>query len=172
MIKPLFIATILLVLSACGVAPTPQQEALWGFEGKFSLRSPQKNQSGYIQWQQYTNSYEVKLWGALGIGTTKIYGNSKRILVDNGKQQLKFSTQDTIEIAPGFYLPLGDIGNNADAILLNAEPSNIQHFGANNEWQAKTLRSLSYNDLARPIKVKLENSLQETSITLLMKQWQ
>lgn len=170
MILRFVLVVFVLLVSACSTPPQQTERVeKWGFEGKFSLRSPDKNQSGYIRWQQYDNGFEAKLWGVLGFGTTIIMGNDKRILVNTGAETTYYDTDHSLEIYPSVFIPIGDIGAKAEAILLNGNPTKIATFGDKDQWQAQTLRSLSYNDISRPLKVRIKND--DTQLILLMKRW-
>lgn len=163
-------ACFLLLLTACGGNPKLDDANLaWGFEGKFSLRSPDKNQSGYIKWEQYDKGFKVKLWGVLGLGTTHIYGNDKRIIIDDGKQQLRLKADQPLEVFPNVWLPVGDIASDAQRILLNADNMQPYLFGPNDSWEARTLQSISYSKLARPTKIQVQND--DTRLKIIMKRW-
>lgn len=161
---------LFLLLGACAKSPTLDESTLaWGFDGKFSLRSPDKNQSGYIKWEQYDNGFKVKLWGVLGIGTTHIYGNDKRIIVDDGKQQVRLKADEPLEIFPNVWLPVGDIASDAQRILLNADNMSPYLFGPENSWEARTLQSISSSQLSRPTKIQVKND--DTRLKIIMKRW-
>ena len=114
--KLLLLLVATAALASC-VAPGPKQQVLWQFDGKFSWRSPQKNQTGYIAWQQFENAYAIRLWGALGLGTTTIEGNENRLIIDNGKQQRIVGTDESTYLLPGINIPVGALAHSAQTVL-------------------------------------------------------
>lgn len=166
--KALVISLIMLLLSACVSAPQQHETPAWQFEGKFSLRSPSENHSGYIHWQQYPQRYAIRLWGSLGLGSQRIDGNAERIIVDNGKQQLVFNTFDNSTIA-GIDLPLATLAMQAEQLLQHCPQGSQQALDNSNTWQLFCEQERDYNGQLRPYKVRISDG--STTLILLLKTW-
>ena len=56
--------------------------------GKISLRTPEGNHTANFRWIQYSETYEVEVWGPLGQGRTQLTGDTERMVVARGREVL------------------------------------------------------------------------------------
>jgi len=92
--------TFLVVLAGCSSQPhtPPPVESgsepasnltSWLVEGKLGFRSPAKNGSAFIRWQQNGSTYNIQLNGPFGAASTTIRGDSDfAILSQSGQPEL------------------------------------------------------------------------------------
>lgn len=88
----------LALLWGCAVTPPAEQTVpqkstaslrAWGLEGKLGFRSPQKNGSAWVNWQQAGTDYNLRLSGPFGAKATQIQGNGNyAVLRQAGEQDL------------------------------------------------------------------------------------
>lgn len=76
--KALVISTALVLLSGCASKPAlpdcqqASDELCWQLEAKLGYRSPDKNGSGYVRWQQLGDYSEIYVSGPMGAGASTI----------------------------------------------------------------------------------------------------
>ncbi len=58
----------------------------WHIKGKLGLRTPSDSGSLYFNWKQKADSFDIQLSGALGQGTTRIYGDQQTVTLEQGSQ--------------------------------------------------------------------------------------
>jgi outer membrane lipoprotein LolB len=71
-----------MLFSGCTTAPTsstqvgrnPAELRVWAMDGKLGFRSPSKNGSAWVHWQQQNEIYQLQLTGPFGAGATRIEG--------------------------------------------------------------------------------------------------
>lgn len=166
----LLIIWLALVATACSQLPQRAEVPLWAFEGKFAWRSDAQNQTGYLRWQQYSNNFELTLWGTLGLGTTKISGTAKRISVDDGNSISHYNAADLVEILPGVLLPLAAFITSAQNLPSQHQLSVIRPIGSSGQWFSETLKADSTPDGLRPSKLQIYDT-QDNTLIILIKQW-
>ena len=161
--------SLLLLLGACTSSQTSAIKPLWGFEGKFALRSPSKNQSAYISWQQFDASYTLRLWGSLGLGTQKIEGNARHITIDDGKQQQVLSATEPTPLLASINIPLGTLASNAEQLLHNCPVGTSKPLSEASLWTVYCDKNKIFSGIMRPSKIRITDG--ETTLILLIKQW-
>ncbi len=75
-----------LVVDGCALQPSPPVSAPYAVSGKAVVRAPQGNQRLQFRWQQQQGRYDVLVWGALGVGKTRLLGTQERLQVTQGNQ--------------------------------------------------------------------------------------
>lgn len=113
------LALILLALSACTTPPVrppaatgdPAKLQDWLVEGKLGFRSPQKNGSAFVRWQQQSAAYQLQLNGPFGAGSTVIQGDdSYAVLSQSGRDDLfAASGEELSELLFGWPFPVAEM---------------------------------------------------------------
>lgn len=113
------LALILLALAACTTQPARQPVATsdptklenWLVEGKLGFRSPQKNGSAFVRWDQQGPAYQLQLNGPFGAGSTVIQGDQGySVLSQSGRENLfAASGEELSELLFGWPFPVSEM---------------------------------------------------------------
>ena len=112
-VKSLILKGILITfwLSGCAVKPIPEldagQELEFRVMGKFGIRDGEEGFSARFNWLQYTNGYEIEVWGPLGQGRTQLQGDSQTMAVMRGAEMIAQGLpQDVMAAHLGWSVPI------------------------------------------------------------------
>lgn len=108
-----------MLLSACSLLPGKQalQQQLstldnWQVRGKLSVRSPQDSVTGYLNWRQQNDSYEIFISGPFGQGSSELRGDDQHAsLLLPGWQQPRQAANaaQLMQTYMGWNFPVSDI---------------------------------------------------------------
>ena len=62
----------------------------WKFHGRIAVKTKLDGYHGNIIWKQVGNSFQISLWGPLGLGMLSINGSSEDIEIRNLTQDRRF----------------------------------------------------------------------------------
>lgn len=186
-LKALLAAVTFLSLFGCAVSPTTdsplQQKSLasltdWTLEGKLGFRSPQKNGSAWINWQQQGDDYNLRLSGPFGAKATQIEGNNHyAVLRQAGERELNAPDARALtERLFGWPLPVqqmiywvkGSPGPR-DAEILYAEDSKQISTLTQNGWKLEYSDYQTWQHWTLPGKIRGTNG--DLGFTLVIKSW-
>ncbi len=193
---------IFLLLACClaGCAtlpeqPGPQNQAMswqersatlaklqnWEISAIMAVRTHPDNEGGSanLTWQQRNQAYDIMLYGPLGIGAIKIYGQPGHVSLETaeGKQFNAASPELLLAQQTGWQLPVSDLLYWIRGLPAKGSPSNMQfdsshHLRHLNQsgWRIDYLRYSAVNQMDVPTKLTLENS--RIKIKIIVNEWQ
>jgi|GEM_PF-515721 outer membrane lipoprotein LolB len=82
----LVVSLAVLMLGGCALQPSVPVSAPYAVSGKAVVRTPQGNQRLHFRFQEQQGQYDVVVWGALGVGKTRLLGTQERLQVTQGNQ--------------------------------------------------------------------------------------
>jgi outer membrane lipoprotein LolB len=80
------IALVVSLVGGCALQPSAPISAPFAVSGKAVVRTPQGNQRLHFRWQEQQGQYDVLVWGAFGVGKTRLLGTQERLQVIQGNQ--------------------------------------------------------------------------------------
>lgn len=147
----------------------------WRLRGKIGLRSPSKNGSGFIDWQQEGENFRLQVSGPLGQGSTIISGNKEQLFVQGAEENLKQNAQEQAARALGWPLPQQEMpywvrGAAAPGEAHQAQWSNglLQQLNQSG-WKIEYSR---YSRHPVPLPEKIKLTRDDIRLTLVIKRWQ
>ncbi len=189
----LMVFSLLLIISGCTTSPPKTQldplnraNALnppplsWQISGKLGIRSPQKNGSVTINWQQLEDNFTIKVQGPLGQGSAVITGTQYSAEIKQpGKAPVRSNNVDELIFNSfGWSLPFNDF---IHWIRATANPerqiSNISYDPDLNtlslleqsNWSLEYSRYKPVESWLLPGRIKATQN--GTRLTLLIRQW-
>ncbi len=180
------LAIILLALSACTTPPTRPTAAIgdpatlqdWRAEGKLGFRSPQKNGSAFVRWQQQNAAYELQLNGPFGAGSTVIQGDdSYAVLSQSGRDDLfAASGEELSEQLFGWPFPVTEMTYWIKGLAAPSSPATTTFDKAGllthleqQGWQLEFSQYSAQGDWTLPGRIK--GARDQYSFILVIKQW-
>ena len=181
----LTIAVCLLALSACSTTPTepngswlsPDQQLAngnieqWKIGGKINLRTKQDSNTGYLNWRQCHDQFEIRLTGPLGQGAAKLYGNKDQVTLKTKDHTQTATSPEELIAQQGWQLPVSQL-----TYWVRGIPS--PHFKTNNKtsngfeqmgWLVKFSQWQNIHNHRLPKKATATHP--ELKVTLLLKNW-
>lgn len=147
----------------------------WRLRGKIGLRSPQKNGSGFIDWQQQGDNFRLQVSGPLGQGSTTISGNKDELQVQGANEPSVLNPNQQAEQALGWPLPQQEMPYWVRGL---AAPNSPHH----SKWSEGLLQQLEQNGWhieyqrytrhRTPLPEKIKLRRDDIQITLVVKRWQ
>ncbi len=135
-------AMLFSLLTACSnldSSPPPLISASgenWHARGRFSYSSDDLSESGNFDWRQTGSSYQVRLYGPLGMGTVKISGDPNLVRIQYGEQDISSDQPLSLMYSmTGLEIPLASLpywllgnpaGNNASNRIPNADNTSAE----------------------------------------------
>ncbi|MGK0442319.1 MAG: outer membrane lipoprotein LolB [Pseudohongiellaceae bacterium] len=112
-----------LILGGCSHTPpnntglwlTPEQQQAnqqihhWQIGGKIGLRSEQSSDTGYLNWQQCNDDFEIRLTGPLGQGAAILYGNQNNVTLKTKEGTRKATSPEQLLAQQGWQLPVSQL---------------------------------------------------------------
>lgn len=113
-----------LLLSGCGMfssAPegtwlSPEQQQAnskinhWQLSGKIGLRSETSANTGYLNWQQCAEKFDIRLTGPLGQGAAHLYGNNTQVSLQTQKTtQTAQNPEQLLQQHLGWSIPVSQL---------------------------------------------------------------
>jgi outer membrane lipoprotein LolB len=185
LMRSLAVLFISILLTSCAVSPpaTPTAQNLhqltrWQLEGKLGFRSPHKNGSAWIHWQQDHASYQLRLTGPFGAGATQIIGDERyAVLSQSGEQDLTAANgEELTAYLFGWPLPVTQMTSWVKGVPAQ-QPKPVSA-----TWDQHTLSrmnqlgwQLEYSDYRAAdgwvLPGRIKGSKGETSFVLVIKSW-
>jgi outer membrane lipoprotein LolB len=119
------ITSLLLALSLSGCSLTPtdpkglwlsseQQQANeqiqhWQIGGKIGLRSERESNTGYLNWQQCDDQFEIRLTGPLGQGAAMLSGNQEQVVLRTEDGIQTAANPEQLLAQQGWQLPVSQL---------------------------------------------------------------
>ncbi|GAA6150808.1 lipoprotein insertase outer membrane protein LolB [Pseudoteredinibacter isoporae] len=151
------------------------KQSNWRLRGKIGLKSPQKNGSGFIDWQQKNDQFRLQVSGPLGQGSTTITGDQHTLQVQGADESSAQDPNRQAEEALGWPLPQREMPYWVRGLAAPETP----HQG---EWSNGLLQQLEqngwhieyqrYSRHRTPLPEKIKLRRDEIHITLVVKRWQ
>ncbi len=152
----------------------------WQISGKLGIRSPQKNGSVTINWQQLDDNFTIKVQGPLGQGSAIITGTQYNAEIKQpGKAPVKSNNVDELVYNSfGWSLPFNDF---IHWIRATANPTQqINHVSYDpdlntlslleqSDWSLEYSRYKPVESWLLPGRIKATQN--ETRLTLLIRKW-
>jgi len=135
-------AVLFSLLTACSnldsspPPPTSFSGENWHARGRFSYSSDEISESGNFDWRQMGSSYQVRLYGPLGMGNVRISGNPNLVRIQSGDQDI--SSDQPLSLMynmTGLEIPLASLphwllgnpaGKNASNRVSNADSTSTE----------------------------------------------
>ncbi|MFX4227153.1 MAG: lipoprotein insertase outer membrane protein LolB [Porticoccaceae bacterium] len=168
-------------LTACSsLEPVPPMDASasddsWHARGRFSYRSDDTTESGNFDWRQVGNSYQVRLYGPLGMGTVRISGNRDLVRIQAGDQDI--SSDQPLSLMynmTGLEIPLNSLphwllGNPASSSARNlrAHPDETRAGFTEYGWQL-SYPGYQQSETGRTVPEELHASKNSVQLRLLI----
>ncbi|MBB6520800.1 lipoprotein insertase outer membrane protein LolB [Pseudoteredinibacter isoporae] len=147
----------------------------WRLRGKIGLRSPQKNGSGFIDWQQKNDQFRLQVSGPLGQGSTTITGNKQALQVQGANEQSAQDPNLQAERALGWPLPQQEMPYWVRGLAAPDTPHQAKWSDGllqqleQNGWHIEYQR---YSRHRTPLPEKIKLRRDDIQITLVVKRWQ
>jgi outer membrane lipoprotein LolB len=176
-----FIVAIFFLLVGCtstGIRPGVDDQRHWQLSGKLGVRGPQLAESGYLNWRQCGEQYDMRLSGPLGQTVARIEGRGALLVVRlEGQEPVTTSEpEQLLQRQLGWSVPLRALrywvraeaapGSAAQIDGPAAQPEGLQQLG----WQVHYLAYHQNNNVALPAKLTLRNE-SGLQATLLINEW-
>lgn len=185
-ITALFNTYMILMLGSCTNLAPPAVENLvweqqrilleelgtWQLRGRINVRYNDENHTPRIQWQQLSDEYNIRLWGAFNAGNTRIIGKAGSVTMQhNGELFRAESPEDLILQQLGYELPVSYLGywirglaapqSNADMTFNELNQISLI---TQDEWKISYPDPRQYGELTLPREVEITR--QENDIRL------
>ena len=150
----------------------------WGFNGSFSIRSPEHNVIGNIDWQQNHNRYQVHLSGPLGIDSIEVIGNAKQVrLIKAGQPTVYAKTPEALlQSQVGWQLPIQNLNYWLKGLPIPHLTSKMtfdryQHSQViqQQHWHVEYQDYQRFNGVELPGRIDISH--QDLAIRIVIKQW-
>jgi outer membrane lipoprotein LolB len=172
---------ITLLLSACATMNSHNNSIKkissdnWSMEGKVGIQSQEVNGSASLIWQQNKDSYNIRLFGPLGLGAVRLMGDDNQVKYVN--QQGVIFTADSPEILLkqnlGWDMPISNLiywVKGIPAPEFKAEKNyNMQHQLVQLKQQGWTIQYVRYFSDNLPQLIALDK--RNIKIKLLINTW-
>lgn len=186
-----------LALGACNsLPPAPigdtnfvaNQQALesqkrWSLQGRLNLRQGSQSDTVSINWQQQDASFDIVLRGALGIGSTRVFGSDQGLTVEKSGEKpiqlpnLQALTRDYL----GFEFPAAYLIHWVRGLPVPAVPATpvfdehsrlatlVQQDKLGRTWQLSFDQYREVGTLVLPGRIRMENA--DVKLTFVVSDW-
>jgi outer membrane lipoprotein LolB len=128
----------------------------WKISGKVGVITPKQSQTGYIDWNQFNNSFDISIRGTLGFGGLDLFGNQSlvTIKVDENNQRT-LPTEIALERYLDWEFPINSLKYWIKGIPTPEHPTNNQRFTPEGQLaqfiqQGWNIRLLNYEKHKHP----------------------
>lgn len=106
--RPLALTLLALAsLSACqNLPPMPQMPGDMSLQGRIKITLEQEVVSSNLRWTQKGSGFEAYFWGAMGAGSTRIYGDELNLTIESRDGDYSGPPQQILESHLGWSLPV------------------------------------------------------------------
>ena len=152
----------------------------WNISGKIGIKTPDDTSSGFIDWHQQNQAYQIKISGALGLGATYIDGKPPYVSVKSaGKEE--FTTTNPDELLKeqiGFAMPLTELQHWVKGLpapgsdfKMTYYPDGTPNTMKQNDWDLTFSKFKNHQPENILLPGKIVVSGQGYRITLIAKTW-
>lgn len=183
--RKLLLALGCALLAACattGQGPVPTSLATmtrWQVDGKIAIRFGNESQSGYLNWQQHTPDYTIRLSGPLGQGASTLTRSGDQVTLEaDGRTLSAGSAEELMQTSLGWSFPVSEMhwwvrGLASPNYEVDAQQMNTNGQLAELQQQGWTIEYLRYQPLENlSLPYKLVASRDQLRLTLILKNWQ
>jgi outer membrane lipoprotein LolB len=169
---------LLFTLTACtsqNSKPVPADN-FWRLQGKLGIRTEEARHSARLDWRQNGSDYSIQLSGPFGAGAVKIDGNKAGVTLHQAGQTplAAESASELLQQSLGWILPV-----EAASYWVRARPAPGSEAEIEKNEQGLVMRitqlgwqfDYRYRN-TQPYRVKLTPLGYDTTLTLIIKQWQ
>jgi len=188
------IATLSLMLAACGLPPKPANHSMswtarkqqlsqvkaWNIKGGLGLATTQQSFSASYAWQQSSqNAYTINLFGPLGMGAVKLIGMPSKVtlILNDGKRLTGHDAEALLKSQLGWQLPVNRLyywlrGLPAPNSHARKTFDRYHHLKTlqQKDWNVTYLQYMSVNGVDLPHKIRLRTPFSHAVI--LINSWQ
>ena len=105
--KQLVLILAALALFACqSLPPLPEAPAGVSLQGRIKITLPDEVVSSNLRWTQTQTGFDAYLWGAMGAGTTHLYGNSQVLSIESGDTNASGPPDEILSEHLGWTIPV------------------------------------------------------------------
>ncbi len=105
--KPLVPILAALALCACqSLPPLPEAPSGVSLQGRIKITLPDEVVSSNLRWTQTQTGFDAYLWGAMGAGTTHLYGNSEILSIESGETSASGPPDEILREQLGWTIPV------------------------------------------------------------------
>lgn len=166
----LFILSLGLLISACSIAPIeePDQPLIsateapenWHARGRFAYDSDQENRSGQFDWRQQGSNYQIRLFGLLGMGSTRISGSSEGVEVEsNGESFFSDQPDQLFFELTGMHIPIEELSRRMTGVNPGQHDLDL-------DWQVKYDNYRDVDQHLLPSRIDLTNQIADIRIAI------
>ena len=168
------IISCLVALASCETTSNiqPATDEIWRSKGKFVFRDDHRRQSGNFDWRQHNETYEIRLYGPLGMGTILIEGDNQYMSIRQGNKHYQSDdAQQLLKTLTGINIPIDQLSPYVRSVQTQ---QNIHG------WEVNYPAVFDIDGVIRPRKIiatqqtdNLSSGSTSTnaSLLLLIKQW-
>lgn len=156
----------------------------WALTGRLNVKQSQKSDTVNLNWQQQQQRFEIRLWGMIGLGATRVYGGDHGVTVEKAGEKpvqlpnLEALTKDYLNFEfPAAYLlywvralPVPGIAATTEFDVSSRLSSLSQRDNRGRLWQLTFERYVQVQDVVLPGRIKLATG--DLQLTFLIDQWQ
>lgn len=166
---------LLILIAACSIAPIDESSQPlisstnaeappnWHARGRFAYDSDQENRSGQFDWRRQGASYQIRLFGPLGMSSTRISGSSTGVEIESDGESFASSQPDQLFFElTGMLIPIEELSH----WMTGVAP---EHIGHNLDWQISYDNYQQIDKHLLPSRIDLKN--QNTSIRIAITEW-
>ena len=172
-VRALFILGLGLLISACSITPIddPDQRLIsateapqnWHARGRFAYSSEQEKRSGQFDWRQQGSDYQIRLFGPLGMSSTRISGSSEGVEVESEGESFFSNQPDQLFFElTGMHIPIEELSHWMTGVSPAQQSADLN-------WQVKydDYRDIEQHRL--PSRIDLSNPI--TDIRIAISEW-
>jgi outer membrane lipoprotein LolB len=155
----------------------------WSLKGRLNVRQNQKSDSVNLSWQQQDQRFDIRLWGMIGLGSTRVYGSNRSVTVEKAGERplqlpnLEALTKDYLSFEfPAAYLlywvralPVPGIAASTEFDANSRLAGLSQRDSKGRVWQLTFERYSQVQDVVLPGRIKLATG--DLQLTFLVDEW-
>lgn len=173
----------LLLVTACSTVPVDRPGLIgdfadnrhiqyWQLRGKIGIRNHRQATSAYLNWQQCSDHFDIRLSGPLGQGSAHLYGDSHRATLQQNKKQVLTSGDPSQLLYQqlGWPIPVRQL-----PYWIRGIPAPSQEYHTDNHgftqsgWQISYPKTSDVEHYQLPAKVVATQA--QFTVTLILKNW-
>lgn len=105
--KQLVLILAAFTLFACqSLPPPPEAPTGVSLQGRIKITLPEEVISSNLRWTQTETGFDAYLWGAMGAGTTHLYGNSEILSIESRQTNASGPPDEILEQQLGWSIPV------------------------------------------------------------------
>lgn len=104
--RPVLILTALALCACQSLSPLPDAPTGVSLQGRIKITLPDEVISSNLRWTQTQTGFDAYLWGAMGAGTTHLYGNSETLSIESGETHASGPPDEILREQLGWTIPV------------------------------------------------------------------